>query len=77
MTALSTIFIIGVVALSFLMGMILELALDDKAIRELQHDNNRLRLEIEQLQNNKTKPEIIEINDNRANAPVQNYFRPF
>lgn len=77
MTALTTIFIIGVVALSFLMGMILELALDDKAIRELQHDNNRLRLEIEQLQNNKTKPEIIEINDNRANAPVQNYFRPF
>lgn len=77
MTALSTIFIIGVVAISFLMGMILELALDDKAIRELQHDNNRLRLEIEQLQNNKTKPEIIEINDNRANAPVQNYFRPF
>jgi len=77
MTALTTIFIIGAVALSFLMGMILELALDDKAIRELQHDNNRLRLEIEQLQNNKTKPEIIEINDNRANAPVQNYFRPF
>ena len=77
MTALTTIFIIGAVALSFLMGMILELALDDKAIRELQHDNNRLRLEIEQLKNNKTKPEIIEINDNRANAPVQNYFRPF
>lgn len=77
MTALTTIFIIGAVALSFLMGMILELALDDKAIRELQHDNNRLRLEIEQLQNNKAKPEIIEINDNRANAPVQNYFRPF
>lgn len=77
MTALTTIFIIGVVAISFLMGMILELALDDKAIRELQHENKKLELELEHLQNNKTKPEIIEINDNRANAPVQNYFRPF
>ncbi len=76
MTALTVIFILGVAALSFLMGMILELAIDDKTIRELQDENHTLKLKLEQ-KHRKTEPEIIEINDNRANAPVQNYFRPF
>lgn len=76
MTALTVIFILGVAALSFLMGMILELAIDDKTIRELQDENHTLKLKLEQ-KHHKTEPEIIEINDNRANAPVQNYFRPF
>lgn len=77
MTALTLIYLIGALALGFLAGMILELIIDAQTIRELQEDNRRLRLLNQQVTNQKDRVEVIEINDNRKDAPVQNYFKPF
>ena len=44
MNALEIIYIVGALAIGFLMGMILELFLEVQTIRELQDDNRRLRL---------------------------------
>lgn len=78
MNGLQIVYIIGALALGFLFGMILELMLDAGTIRDLQDDNRRLRLSIQQItKQEKDRVEVIEINDNRQNAPVTNYFKPF
>lgn len=77
MTALTLIYLIGALALGFLAGMILELIIDARTIRDLQDDNRRLRLLNQHITENKDRVEVIEINDNRKDAPVQNYFKPF
>ena len=77
MNALTQIYLIGALALGFLAGMILELIIDARTIRDLQDDNRRLRLLNQHITENKDRVEVIEINDNRKDAPVQNYFKPF
>lgn len=77
MNGLTLIYLIGALALGFLAGMILELIIDAQTIRELQEDNRRLRLLNQQVTNQKDRVEVIEINDNRKDAPVKNYFQPF
>lgn len=74
MNGLTIIYIIGALAIGFLFGMILELIIDAKTIRELQEDNRRLRLLNEQI-SREQKVEVIEINDNRAQP--ESYFAPF
>ena len=74
MNGLTIIYIIGALAVGFLFGMILELIIDSRTIRELQEDNHRLRLLNEQISAEKNV-EIIEINDNRAQP--ESYFTPF
>ena len=74
MNGLTIIYIIGALAVGFLFGMILELIIDAKTIRELQDDNRRLRLLNEQI-SREQKVEVIEINDNRAQP--ESYFTPF
>ena len=74
MNGLTIIYIIGALAVGFLFGMILELIIDSKTIRELQEDNHRLKLLNEQISAEKNV-EIIEINDNRAQP--ESYFAPF
>ena len=74
MNGLTIIYIIGALAIGFLFGMILELIIDSKTIRELQEDNHRLRLLNEQISAERDV-KIIEINDNRAQP--ESYFTPF
>ena len=66
---------IGCLALGILAGMILELVIDAKTIRELQDDARRLRLKLDAA-NKKTPPEIITINDYRQTQDGE-YFKPF
>lgn len=63
---------IGVVGV--LIGMIVELIVDNHTIDELKEHNHRLKLENEQLRR-ACKTEVIEINDNRAQP--ESYFAPF
>lgn len=66
MNMLTMIYIFGAAAVGLLIGMIVELMLDAKTIRELQDDNRRLRLEKRdlELQNRQLKKiEVIEITD--------------
>lgn len=74
MNGLTIIYIIGALAVGFLLGMILELIIDSKIIRELQEDNHRLRLLNEQISAERDV-KVIEINDNRAQP--ESYFTPF
>ena len=57
-----------------LIGLIIEMALDARTIRELQDDNRRLRLLNDQIVKEKDV-KVIEINDNRAEP--ESYFTPF
>lgn len=79
MNGLTIIYIIGALAVGFLIGMILELILDSQTIRELQNDNHKLKLNIEQLQKEakeKEQAEIIQILDYRQRQSGT-YFKPF
>lgn len=60
MNALYTIYIIGAFAIGLLSGMILELFLEARTIRELQDDNRRLREQNNHLKQNQ-KVEFYEI----------------
>ena len=62
---LSVIYGIGIGAVGFIFGMVLELCLDTKTIRELHEHNHKLSLENEQLRK-EAKHEVIEIVDNRV-----------
>jgi regulator of replication initiation timing len=64
MNLLEIIYYIGVGAVCFIAGMVVEMFIDNKAIMELQDDNRKLRLENEQLKK-EAKHEVIEIVDNR------------
>lgn len=77
MNMLTMIYIFGAAAVGLLIGMIVELMLDAKTIRELQDDNRRLRLEKRdlELQNRQLKKiEVIEIMDKTVDVEnVPNY----
>ena len=77
MNMLTMIYIFGAAAVGLLVGMIVELMLDAKTIRELQDDNRRLRLEERdlELQNRQLKKiEVIEITDKTVDVEnVPNY----
>ena len=76
MTALTIIYIIGALAVGFLIGMILELVIDAQTIRELQEDNRRVKMELELLQKEKKQPQTVEILDRRS-IDAGNLFTPF
>lgn len=65
MNLLEIIYYIGVGAVCFIVGMVIEMFIDNKAIMDLQEDNRKLRLENEQLKK-EAKHEVIEIVDNRT-----------
>ena len=60
MNGLTIIYIIGALAIGFLVGMVVELMIDTQTVRDLQEQNRKLRLEVAQAKKN---PEIIEIYD--------------
>ena len=60
MNGLTIIYIIGALAIGFLVGIIVELMIDSQTVRDLQEQNRKLRLEVAQA---KKKPEVIEIYD--------------
>lgn len=60
MNGLTIIYIIGALAIGFLVGIIVELMIDAQTVRDLQEQNKKLRLEVAQARKN---PEIIEIYD--------------
>ena len=72
---LEVIYVIGATAIGFLLGMIFEMIMDSRIIRELQEDNRRLRLTNNQLKHEQ-KREVVEIVDKRASNP-DNLFQPF
>ena len=76
MTALTIIYIIGALAVGFLIGMILEMVIDAQTIRELQEDNRRVKMELELLQKEKRQPQTVEILDRRS-IETGNLFTPF
>lgn len=79
MNFLTIIYMVGVVALGFILGIITELALDAKTIRDYQAENNKLRLENQQLRNEakaKEQAEVIQILDYRQRQ-TGTYFQPF
>lgn len=76
MTALTIIYIIGALAVGFLIGMILELVIDAQTIRELQEDNRRVKMELELIQKEKKQPQTVEILDRRS-IDAGNLFTPF
>ena len=63
---------VGVLAVGFIAGVIVELGIDSGTIKALQSENERLALENEQI---RKEPEVIEIVDRRAEP--NNYFTPF
>ena len=66
MNGLTIVYIIGALATGFLIGLIVELMMDARAISELQDENRRLRLWNEQLVEDLEKhpgPEVVEIYD--------------
>lgn len=65
MNLLDIIYYLGVGAVCLIVGMAIEMLLDNKVIRELQDDIRKLRLENEQLQR-ESKHEVVEIVDNRT-----------
>lgn len=79
MNFLTIIYMLGVAALGFILGIITELALDAKTIRDYQAENNKLRLENQQLKNEakaKEQAEVIQILDYRQQKNGT-YFEPF
>ena len=73
MNLLSIIFIFTVGVLAFIFGMILELIIDARTIRELQDENRRLReLNLELSENNPV--DYVEITDKTVDPEnVPNY----
>ena len=65
MNLLEIIYYLGVGAVCLIVGMVVEMLIDNKAIVDLQEDNRKLRLENEQLRQ-EAKHEVIEIVDNRT-----------
>ena len=60
----------GAMATGVLIGMIIELILDNQTIMELKDQNRKLRLENIQLRQ-EAKHEVIEIVDNRTTDEVK------
>lgn len=74
MNGLQIILMVFIGVVGMLIGMIVELIVDNHTIDELKEHNHRLKLENEQLRR-ACKTEVIEINDNRAQP--ESYFAPF
>ena len=70
MNGLTVIYIIGAMATGVLIGMIIELILDNQTIMELREKNRKLTLENIQLRQ-EAKHEVIEIVDNRTTDEVK------
>lgn len=74
MNGLQIILMVFIGVVGVLIGMIVELIVDNHTIDELKEHNHKLKLENEQLRR-ACKTEVIEINDNRAQP--ESYFAPF
>lgn len=70
MNGLQIIFMVFTGVVGALIGMIVELIVDNKTITDLQDKNRRLKLENEQLRR-AAKHEVIEIVDNRTTDEVK------
>lgn len=70
MNGLQIIFMIFTGVVGALIGMIVELIVDNKTITDLQDKNRKLKLENEQLRR-AAKHEVIEIVDNRVPDEVK------
>lgn len=70
MNLLEIIYYLGVGAVCLIVGMVVEMFIDNKAIVDLQEDNRKLRLENEQLRQ-EAKHEVIEIVDNTVAKDVK------
>lgn len=70
MNGLQIIFMVFTGVVGTLIGMIVELIVDNKTITDLQDKNRKLKLENEQLRR-AAKHEVIEIIDNRTTDEVK------
>lgn len=70
MTGFEIVLMVFVGAVGSLIGMIVELMVDNKIITDLQDRNRKLKLENEQLRR-AAKHEVIEIVDNRVPDEVK------
>lgn len=70
MTGFEIVLMVFVGAVGSLVGMIVELMVDNKIITDLQDRNRKLKLENEQLRR-EAKHEVIEIVDNRIPDEVK------
>lgn len=70
MNGLQIIFMVFTGVVGVLIGMIVELIVDNKTITDLQDKNRKLKLENEQLRR-AAKHEVIEIVDNRVPDEVK------
>ena len=75
MNLLTIIYIIGALALGFLIGTTFEIFVDSEQLRKLNHKVQRLELEKQALLEGKT--EVIEIIDNRTTPEEVDYFKPW
>lgn len=60
MTFLEIIFCVGALAIGLIVGMVVEMMIDNAVLIDLERDNQRLKLELEQ---SRKQPKIIEITD--------------
>lgn len=70
MNGLQIVFMVFTGVVGALIGMIVELIVDNKTITDLQDKNRKLKLENEQLRR-AAKHEVIEIIDNRTTDEVK------
>ena len=70
MNGLQIVFMVFTGVVGALIGMIVELIVDNKIITDLQEKNRKLKLENEQLRR-AAKHEVIEIIDNRTTDEVK------
>ena len=75
MNLITIIYMIGVLAVGFIAGLIVELGIDSGTINELREHNNKLKLENAQLRR-EAKPQTIEVLDRRS-IEVGELFKPF
>lgn len=71
MSLLEIIYMAGIAAIFLIIGMVIEFFIDAQIIRETHQENQKLKLENEQLKQIKENPVLItEIVDNRVGADV-------
>lgn len=71
MSLLEIIYMAGIAAIFLIIGMVIEYFIDAQIIRETHQENQKLKLENEQLKQIKENPVLItEIVDNRVGADV-------
>lgn len=71
MNLLEIIYMAGIAAIFLIIGMVIEYFIDAQIIRETHQENQKLKLENEQLKQIKENPVLItEIVDNRVGADV-------